>query len=675
MEVHELDKDDNDVSTFVMRVVIENVTPEIQGGRFPIKRTIGEHVEVTADTYADGHDILHAVLLHRPGSQRNWEEVPMQPLVNDSWRAEFIVGAEGLHLYTLKAWVDPFQTWRRDFSKKLEAGQDISVDLLTGVELVQAAARRANGEDAGRLEACARELSRLAKQNLNQTAQMISNGDLNALMVLHADRSQATIYDKELTVVVDRERARFSTWYEMFPRSCGAEVGGHGIFQDCERRLEYVSSMGFDVLYLPPIHPIGRTHRKGKNNTEKATPEDAGSPWAIGSEEGGHKAIDSKLGTLEDFRRLLARAKEFGLEVALDLAFQCAPDHPYVSEHKEWFRMRPDGTVQYAENPPKKYQDIYPLYFENEHNRELWEELRSVVLFWIEQGIRIFRVDNPHTKPFDFWEWLIADIKTEYPEVLFLSEAFTRPKVMYRLSQMGFTQSYTYFAWRNTKSELTEYFTELTQTGVREYFRPNLWPNTPDILTEFLQFGGRPAFMIRLVLAATLGASYGIYGPAFELCENRAIRPGGEEYLDSEKYQIRQWDIDNPDSLRTLIARVNRIRRKNPALQSDWSLRFHPVDNDQLIVYSKTTGDLANIIVVVVNLDPHHTQSGWVDLPVELFQLDPHQPYQVHDLLTNARYFWHGTHNYVELNPQMMPAHIFRIRRLVRTERDFDYFL
>jgi starch synthase (maltosyl-transferring) len=675
MEIHELDKNNNDESTFVRRVVIENVRPEIQGGRFPIKRTIGEHVEVTADIYADGHDILHAVLLHRPVSQRDWEEVPMQPLVNDRWQAKFTVSAEGIHLYTLKAWVDPFQSWRRDFCKNLEAGHDISVDLLTGVQLLQAAAKCASGEDAGRLAACAGELSRLGKQNLNQAAQMISNVNLNALMVLHADRSQATIYGKELAVVVDRERARFSSWYEMFPRSCGTEVGRHGTFQDCERRLEYVSGMGFDVLYLPPIHPIGRAHRKGRNNSEAAAPEDVGSPWAIGSREGGHKAIHSELGTLEDFRRLLARAKEFGLELALDLAFQCAPDHPYVVEHKEWFRMRPDGTVQYAENPPKKYQDIYPLHFENEHNRELWEELRSVVLFWIEQGIRIFRVDNPHTKPFDFWEWLIADIKTGYSEVLFLSEAFTRPKVMYRLSQMGFTQSYTYFAWRNTKSELTEYFTELTQTEVREYFRPNLWPNTPDILTEYLQFGGRAAFMIRLVLAATLGANYGIYGPAFELCENRPIRPGSEEYLDSEKYQIRHWDIDNPDSLRSLIARVNHIRRENRGLQSDLSLRFHPVDNDQLIVYSKTTGDLSNIIVVVVNLDPHHTQSGWVDLPVESFQLDPHQPYQVHDLLTNARYFWHGTHNYVELNPQTMPAHIFRIRRLVRTERDFDYFL
>jgi starch synthase (maltosyl-transferring) len=675
MEVHELDKDGHDKLTLVQRVVIENVGPEIQGGRFPIKRTIGEDVEVTADIYADGHDILGAVLLHRPASQRGWEEVPMQPLVNDRWQAKFIVSGEGLHLYTLKAWLDPFQSWSRDFSKKLEAGQDVSVDLLTGVQLVQVAAKRASGEDAKRLSACASEILRLQKQNLHDAVGRLSNVELTALMVLHADRSQATIYGKELTVVVDRERAGFSAWYEMFPRSCGAEAGRHGTFQDCERRLEYVSGMGFDVLYLPPIHPIGRTHRKGKNNTEESTPEDVGSPWAIGSKEGGHKAIHPELGTLEEFRRLVARAKEFGLEVALDLAFQCAPDHPYVSEHKEWFRVRPDGSVQYAENPPKKYQDIYPLYFENEHTRELREELRSVVRFWIEQDIHIFRVDNPHTKPFDFWEWLIADIKTEYPEVLFLSEAFTRPKVMYRLSQMGFTQSYTYFAWRNTKSELTEYFTELTQTEVREYFRPNLWPNTPDILTEFLQFGGRPAFMIRLVLAATLGASYGIYGPAFELCENRALRPGSEEYLDSEKYQIRHWDIDNPDSLRTLIARVNRIRRENPALQSDWRVRFHPVDNDQLIVYSKTTGDLANIIVVVVNLDPHHTQSGWVDLPVELFQLDSHQPYQVHDLLTDARYFWHGTHNYVELNPQMMPAHIFRIRRLVRTERDFDYFL
>jgi len=661
MEVNELDKDKGDKLTVARRVVIENVRPEIHGGRFPIKRTIGEPVEVTADVYADGHDILHAVLLHRPLSQRGWEEEPMQPLGNDRWQAKFIVSAEGTHLYTLRGWVDPFQSWSRDLSKKLEADQDISGDLLTGVQLVQAAAKRASGQDAQRLAACASEASRLRKQNLSAAVERLSNVELTTLMVLHADRSQATIYGKELKVVVDRERARFSAWYEMFPRSCGAEAGRHGTFRDCEKRLEYISGMGFDVLYLPPIHPIGRAHRKGKNNTEQTTPEDIGSPWAIGSKEGGHKAIHPELGTLEDFRRLVARAKEFGLEVALDIAFQCAPDHPYVLQHKEWFHVRPDGSVQYAENPPKKYQDIYPLNFETEHRRELWEELRSVVLYWIEQGIRIFRVDNPHTKPFDFWEWLIAGVKAKYPEVLFLSEAFTRPKVMYRLSRLGFTQSYTYFAWRNTKAELIEYFAELTQTEIREYFRPNPWPNTPDILTDFLQLGGRPAFMIRLVLAATLGASYGIYGPAFELGENRAIRPGSEEYLDSEKYQFRHWDIDNPDSLRSLIARVNQIRHENPALHGDWSLRFHPVDNDQLIVYSKTTADLSNIIVVVVNLDPHHTQSGWVDLPVEAFQLDPQQPYQVHDLLTDARYFWRGIHNYVELNPRVMPAHIFCI--------------
>ena len=416
-------------------------------------------------------------------------------------------------------------------------------------------------------------------------------------------------------------------------------------------------------------------NRKGKNNAEKAAPDEVGSPWAIGSREGGHKAIDPQLGTIDDFKKVLARARALGLEVALDLAYQCAPDHPYVKDHRDWFRARPDGTVQYAENPPKKYQDIYPFDFETEQRQELWEELRSVVMYWIDQGVRIFRVDNPHTKPFDFWEWLITDIKNRYPDVLFLAEAFTRPKVMYELAKLGFTQSYTYFAWRNTKPELTEYFNEITQTDVREYFRPNLWPNTPDILTDYLQAGGRPAFMIRLALAATLGANYGIYGPAFELSENRAVRPGSEEYLDSEKYQIRNWDLDRPDSLAKLIATVNQIRRENPALHGDWSLRFHAVENDRIIVYSKMTDDLLNIIVVAVNLDPYRTQSSWVDLPMDLFHLDPRQPYQMHDLLTDARYVWRGPRNYVELDPQRLPAHIFCIRRRVRTENGVDYFV
>jgi starch synthase (maltosyl-transferring) len=630
---------------------------------------------VTADIHADGHDVLHAVLLYRSSSQADWQEVTMQPLVNDSWKAEFTVREQGRYLYTVRAWVDPFQSWRRDLAKKYDAGQDVSLSLLVGVQLVEEAGKRAAGADKRRLSGWAAQLRKTQKEDPRLAVEASRNEELAGVMERYADKRRATTYERDLAVAVDREKARFSAWYEMFPRSCADEPGRHGTFQDCEKRLAYVAEMGFDILYLPPIHPIGRVNRKGKNNVEQSGEGDVGSPWAIGSVEGGHDAIHPQLGTLEDFQQLLAKAREHGLEIALDLAFQCTPDHPYVNEHKEWFRLLPDGSVQYAENPPKKYQDIYPLYFENDHASELCEELKRVVLYWIGQGVRIFRVDNPHTKPFEFWEWLINDIKNQYPDVLFLAEAFTRPKVMYHLAKLGFTQSYTYFAWRNTKWELTEYFTELTQTEVREYFRPNLWPNTPDILTEFLQYGGRPAFMIRLALAASLGASYGVYGPAFELCENRALRAGSEEYLDSEKYQIRHWDIGRPDSLKGMIARINQIRKDNPALQSDWSLRFHAVDNDQLIVYSKTSEDLSNIIVVVVNLDPYYTQSGWVDLPLEAFGLDPHQSYQMHDLLSDARYLWQGRHNYVELNPTRMPAHIFRVRRRVRTEHDFDYFL
>jgi starch synthase (maltosyl-transferring) len=432
--------------------------------------------------------------------------------------------------------------------------------------------------------------------------------------------------------------------------------------------------MGFDVLYLPPIHPIGQAFRKGRNNNVVAGPDDPGSPWAIGAAEGGHKAIHPELGTLDDFRELVERAKAYGIEVALDVAYQASPDHPYVGEHPEWFRQRPDGTIQYAENPPKKYQDIYPFDFESEHWRPLWEELKSVVDFWVAQGVRIFRVDNPHTKPFPFWEWLIGEVKREHPETIFLAEAFTRPKVMYYLAKLGFTQSYTYFAWRNTPWELTEYFTELTQTDVRDFFRPNLWPNTPDILTETLQHGGRPTFMARLVLAATLGASYGIYGPAYELGEHVAVEAGKEEYLDSEKYEIKQRDLNRPTSLRDFIARVNRIRRENPALQSDRDLQFHPVDNPQMIAYSKRTPDLDNVVLTIVNLDPNYAQAGWVELPLEDLGVEPHQPYQVHDLLGGGRYLWHGARNYVELNPHVVPAHVLRFRRRVRTEEDFEYF-
>ena len=482
-------------------------------------------------------------------------------------------------------------------------------------------------------------------------------------------------FDKCQAVQVEPLRARFSAWYEMFPRSAATLPDTHGTFQDVINRLPYLAEMGFDVLYLPPIHPIARTLRKGPNNTLESDPGDPGCPWAIGGKEGGHKAIHPDLGTFGDFKLLIERAAEYGIDIALDIAFQVSPDHPWVKEHPDWFRKRPDGSIQYAENPPKKYQDIYPLNYETPKWRELWQELKSVFEFWVEQGVKIFRVDNPHTKPFLFWEWLINEVKTAYPDVLFLAEAFTRPKVMYRLAKLGFSQSYTYFAWRNTKWEITQYFTELTQTPVREYFRPHLWPNTPDILTEYLQFGGRPAFMIRLVLAATLGANYGIYGPAFELCEARAKEPGSEEYLDSEKYELQPWDLNRPDSLKDFIARVNRIRRDNPALQGDWSLAFHPIDNDQMICYSKHTADLANTILVVVNLNPHHTLGGWLELPLREWGLDLHQPYQVHDLLSDTRFLWQGPKNFVELNPQVAPAYIFRIRRRVRTERDFDYFM
>ena len=656
------------------RTVIEEVKPEIDGGRFAIKRTVSEEVVVEADIFTDGHDALSAVLLYRRESEPQWTEVSMEFLINDRWRGSFRVTELGRYRYTLIAWVDHFKTWRRDLAKKVEAGQDVLVDLLVGARLIEEAGRRASKEEGQILRKWAEDLCADAEPQSARIRLALSN-EVAALMEKHPDRRFATTYEKELAVIVDREKARFSSWYEMFPRSCVSEPGRHGTLKDCEARLPYIASMGFDVLYFPPIHPIGPTHRKGKNGVPSGTPTDPGSPWGIGSQEGGHTAIHPQLGTLNDFRRFLDKAKEHGLEVALDVAFHCSPDHPYVKEHREWFKIRPDGTVQYAENPPKKYQDIYPLDFETEQWQELWEELKRVVLFWIDQGVRIFRVDNPHTKPFPFWEWLIQEVKQDHPDVIFLSEAFTRPKVMYRLTKLGFTQSYTYFAWRNTKVELIQYFTELTQTEVREFFRPNLWPNTPDILTEQLQHGGRPAFMARLVLAATLGASYGIYGPAFELCENRPREAGSEEYLDSEKYEIKHWDIDRADSLKEFIGRVNRIRRENPALHNDWSLRFHKLDNDQLFCYSKSTPDVSNVILVVVNLSHYHTHSGWVELDLDTLGLDPERPFQVQDLLTNAYYLWQGSRNYVKVNPHSVPAHILLVRRRPRTEKDFDYYM
>ena len=656
------------------RVLVENVSPEIDAGEFPVKRVVGQSVVVSADALSDGHDQLSCRLKYRKADEPLWTEAPMTPVGNDRWQASFVVQEIGRYRYTVEAWVDRFKSWRESFRKRIDAGQPLAVELQVAAELVRNAAQRAAGVDAEQLQDWAAGLSDGEVDKGRAAIQLGLSDRLSSQMAIYSDRRMSTTYGRELEVIVERERAGYGAWYEVFPRSCSPDPARAGTFRDCEARLPYIARMGFDVLYLPPIHPIGRSHRKGKHGSPQAGDGDPGSPWAIGAEEGGHKAVHPQLGTLDDFDRLVAKAREHGLEIAMDLAYQCSPDHPYVKEHPEWFRHRPDGSVQYAENPPKKYEDIYPFDFECESWRELWEELKDVALFWIRRGVRILRVDNPHTKPFPFWRWLIEEIHTEFPEVIFLAEAFTRPKVMNDLAKLGFSQSYTYFAWRNTKEQLTSYFSELTQTEVREYFRPNLWTNTPDILTEYLQYGGRPAFMARFVLAATLSANYGIYGPAFELLENRAREPGSEEYLDSEKYQCRQWDLDRPDSLQEFIRRVNRIRRENPALQRDGNLQFHRTDNDQLLCYSRQTDDRQNTLVMAVNLDPYHTQSGWVELS-DALGFDFSHPYQVHDLLGGARYLWEGPRNFVQLDPQLAPAHILLLRHRARSEQQFEYFM
>lgn len=655
------------------RVVIEGVKPEIDGGRFAAKRVVGDLVRVEADVFTDGHDAVAAMLLYKRQKESEWVETPMQFDVNDRWWGEFPVTELGRYEYTVQGWVDHFETWRRDLLKRIAAEQDTPVDYLIGADLLEAASKRADTADRSALQNQAklfRSETPLAEKRAAATAE-----SLHRLMRKYPDRELATLYERTLEIVVDPVLGRFSAWYELFPRSTSSNPGQHGTFNDLNARLDSIAALGFDIVYLPPIHPIGVQFRKGKNNSQTPEEGDVGSPWAIGGIEGGHKSIHPQLGTIDDFKKLVSHASSLGLKIALDIAFQAAPDHPYVRDHEIWFRKRPDGTIQYAENPPKKYQDIYPFDFESTEWSSLWNELKSVFTYWIGQGVRVFRVDNPHTKPFPFWEWVISEIKRDYPDVLFLSEAFTRPKIMYRLGKLGFSQSYTYFPWRNTKWELSTYLTELTKTDVREFFRPSQWPNTPDILTEFLQTGGRPAFLIRLILAATLGASYGIYGPAFELMEGRPLRPGSEEYLDSEKYQIREWNVAAPDSLSEVVGIVNRVRRENPALHSDWNLQFHQTDNDELLCYSKQSDDGSNTILVVVNLSPHYTHSGFITLDLSELKIDPEHPFQVHDQITGARYIWHGSRNYVELDPAVMPAHIFRIRKRFRTETDFEYFL
>jgi starch synthase (maltosyl-transferring) len=651
------------------RVIIEGVTPEIDGGRFAAKRVAGDVVTVEADIFADGHDLISAVVRYRRPGESEWREQRMKALVNDRWRAEFPLEALGVYHFTIDAWIDHFLSWHGDLEKRVDAGQDVAVELLVGRAMIEAAASRAKGRDRKRLRSYLEDLD--AEGSAAERADALFDDDLVALMARNAERTFVTSLGRELPIEVDRLRAGFSSWYELFPRSTG-KPGEHGSFATAADELPRIAAMGFDVVYLPPINPIGTTHRKGVDNATAATAADVGSPWAIGSGAGGHRAIHPQLGTMDDFRSFRRRAEALGIEVALDIAFQASPDHPAVTEHPEWFQKRPDGTIRYAENPPKKYQDIYPFHFESDAWRTLWNELRDVFLHWAAEGVRIFRVDNPHTKPLPFWEWVIGEVKRAYPDTIFLAEAFTRPKIMYYLAKAGFSQSYTYFAWRNSKEELTDYFTELTTGGVSDFFRPNAWPNTPDILTEFLQYGGRPAFLMRLILAATLSANYGIYGPAFERFVAEPKEAGSEEYGNSEKYEIKQWE-ESDDATSELIGLVNRVRKENAALQQNATLIFHKTENDEVICYSKSHG--TNSILTVVNLDPQNTQSTWIDLDLEALGVDAERPFQVHDLLGGARHSWHGARSYVQINPHVIPAHIFRIRRRVRSERDFEYYL
>ena len=696
------------------RVIVERVWPDIDGGRFPIKRTVGERVTVTADIFADGHDLIAGVVRYRhlpPGPKGpglhpdtvgrvlsappGWQETPLTPLDNHRWEGAFTVTELGAYEYTLDPWIDRFGSWLKGLGAKAEAGQDVSSELLEGAELIQQAVGRhvspgpkEPGLPSRATDAVGQvvldppadnlrllEIADVLRSNQPPLArlQVARDPSLRALMDARPDRSASTTYERALTVVVDPIRARFGAWYEMFPRSCTSDPRRSGTFREAESRLPDIAAMGFDVVYLPPVHPIGTTHRKGRNNSLIALPDDPGSPWAIGSRDGGHTAIDPGLGTIDDFDRFVDLANRLGLEVALDIAFQASPDHPWVEEHPAWFRHRPDGSIKYAENPPKKYQDIYPFDLENADWQSLWAALRDVLRFWIAHGARIFRVDNPHTKALRFWEWAIAEIRREQPDAIFLAEAFTRPKVMRYLAKAGFTQSYTYFTWRNSPYELREYLTELTRTELQEYMRPNFFANTPDILHEYLQTGGRPAFEVRLITAATLAANYGIYS-GFELCENAPIKPGSEEYFDSEKYQIKPRDWNQAGTLRELIARVNQIRRDYAALQQNATLAFHSTDNPHFLFFSKTNqgsggsegsggsrGSGARVFIVV-STDPHWTQQGWVQMPIWEMGITARECYVVEDLLDGGRYTWRGEWNYVKLDPSERVAHIFVIR-------------
>jgi starch synthase (maltosyl-transferring) len=643
-------------------IAIEKVRPTVDGGRFGAKTIAGDEVTVTADIFRDGTAELRAVIRFRRAGSGRWAERPMSPEGNDAWSGGFVCEKVGRYQFAVESWTDHFATWRRDLQKKADAGQDIELELEEGALIVERRLETAAARDGKKLTEAVAKLRAPAPKRPpadKPDRRLITALDpkLEELMVRNPDRTDAATSDI-YELVVDRERARFGAWYELFPRSTGPK-GKHGNFKTATKDLSRIADMGFDVVYLPPIHPIGTSFRKGKNNTLEAGPSDVGSPWAIGSPEGGHKDIHPQLGTIADFDAFVGQAEKLGLEVALDFAIQCSPDHPWVKEHPEWFIQRPDGSIQYAENPPKKYQDIYPVNFDTTDREGLWTELRSVLEHWISHGVKIFRVDNPHTKAFPFWEWVIGELKAKEPDLIFLAEAFTRPKVMQRLAKLGFTQSYTYFTWRNTKHELTEYLTELTQTEMADYFRPNFFVNTPDILHEYLQAGGPPAFKIRLVLAAFLSPTYGIYS-GYELFENTPVKEGSEEYLDSEKFELKHRDHTQAGSLAPYITRINEIRNKQGALSQLTNLTFHETDKDNVIAFSKSTA-AGETVLVVVNLNPYFWEESTLHLDLAAIGVGHDEPFEVHDLISDTRYVWNSPFNYVRLDPNVEPAHVFLI--------------
>lgn len=634
------------------RVLIENIQPQVDDGLYPAKRTVGERVDVTAAIFGDGHDHIRGEVLYKKQGAGAWTRVALTPTYNDEWHAAFYVLEKGNYVFTVQAWIDHFETWYDGFKKKALAKVDVTVELTEGVLLLKQL-----GKTNTLLLSVARKLE---DKNQDTAINYVLSEDFAQIVHENPLRENETRSEKEYVIQVEHSKANFSAWYEFFPRSSSFEAGKHGTFKDCIRLLPRIAAMGFDVLYFPPIHPIGKVNRKGKNNNVNSQPGEPGSPWAIGSDEGGHKSILPALGTLEDFKHLVSEAQKSGIDIAMDIAFQCAPDHPYVKDHPDWFKQRPDGSIQYAENPPKKYQDIYPFNFESDDWKNLWEELKSVFIYWIDQGVKIFRIDNPHTKPIPFWQWVIAEVQKKHPDIIFLSEAFTRPKIMASLAKVGFTQSYTYFTWRVSKQELTEYMNDLVLGQSRNYFRPNFWPNTPDILPYHLQHQGENVFILRYALAATLSSNYGVYGPPYEFGENSPLE-GKEEYYNSEKYEVRHYDWKRTNRLTDIMSLLNKARKENKALQSTWNLQFCPIENSQIIAYLKATDDLSNIMLVIVNLDPNNTQHGYVQLPKTTLHLGEKINVKLHDLVTDEHFTWTQEWNYVHLNPHKMPFHLFKL--------------